>query len=114
LFYNSTPTLEQDQTLPTQPAITQEAYSLAQFGFDTSSDTSALDFMLSTMSGLPNQSLPQSMDIDLNPLVQQEPSNDLFRNDPNNVFWDTPFSLDWEALNNWACNLEELGWSPFE
>ncbi|KAI8881402.1 hypothetical protein K501DRAFT_334749 [Backusella circina FSU 941] len=104
---------EQDHPTTTQPAITQEAYSLTQFGFDTSSDTSALDFMLSTMSALPHQP-NMNHNTDLNPLVQQQPSGDLFRSDPNNVFWDTPFSLDWEALNHWASSLEELGWSPFE
>ncbi|GAN05102.1 hypothetical protein MAM1_0082c04571 [Mucor ambiguus] len=113
--------------------VTEEAFTLTQFGFDTTNDTSALDYILQNVTGLsgftdnvseysnPLSSLPEQQqqqqqhqqhqqEMAQLPAQQhaqqslstnQEQTN-IFRNDPNNVFWDLPAAFDWDQLSQWV------------
>lgn len=108
---------------------TEEAFTLTQFGFDTTNDTSALDYILQNVTGLsgftenineysnPLSPLPQqgTSDTTLQMPVQQQhqqqqpfstnqEQTNIFRNDPNNVFWDLPAAFDWDQLSQWVNN----------
>ncbi|KAL9560117.1 hypothetical protein MBANPS3_000081 [Mucor bainieri] len=110
---------------------TEEAFTLTQFGFDTTNDTSALDYILQNVTGLsgfadnineysdPLSTLPQQQQQQQQqqpqqqqqqhphqqpqqPLPTHQEQTNIFRNDPNNVFWDLPAAFDWDQLSQWV------------
>jgi hypothetical protein len=79
------------------PGINEEAFSLTQFGFNTTNETSALDFILqnvNTLAGFTDSSSVHS-------------TQDIFRNDPNSVFWDLPAAFDWDQLSQWVNSVND-------
>lgn len=129
----STATNQPSTTVPPLD-INEEAFTLTQFGFDTTNDTSALDYILQNVTSLSgftenvNEYSLQQSEISSNvpplstttaaasqipttqqPLTQSIPTNqeqtNIFRNDPNNVFWDLPAAFDWDQLSQWVNNV---------
>jgi hypothetical protein len=92
---NAIPPPFQPQLLP---GVNEEAFSLTQFGFNTTNETSALDFILqnvNTLAGFTeNSPVPSTQDV-------------IFRNDPNSVFWDLPAAFDWDQLSHWVNNVND-------
>lgn len=80
------------------PGVNEEAFSLTQFGFNTTNETSALDFILQNMNTLigctEHDPVPSTQDT-------------MFRNDPNNVFWDLPSAFDWDQLSEWVNSVND-------
>ncbi|KAI8072175.1 fungal-specific transcription factor domain-containing protein [Gilbertella persicaria] len=75
--------------------VHQEAFTLTQFGFDTTNETSALDYILQNLNTL-------------EPTADNQPQDHHgFRNDPNNVFWDLPINFDWDQLSAWMNNVSQ-------
>lgn len=111
-------------TAPTKPTTTtvqsnynEEAFTLSQFGFDTTYDSSALDYILNNVDNLydfsSSQQQPQPFELSLNqsnqPIIfnetKEQTPQDQFRNDPNNIFWNLPLAFDWDQLNHWINNV---------
>lgn len=95
--------------LPTNesPAhIQPEAFSLTQFGYNTTTDTTSLDYILQNLNALSGF----SSDPIYSDFTTQD--TDLFRSDPNNVFWELPSSM--EGLNQWIDTMNETGWKVFD
>lgn len=121
----------------TQPPLNMEAeaFSLTQFGYNTTNDTSSLDYILqnlNALSGLSNDYLqPQqhnsSSYSDFTPSSQppqqqqqqrqqQEEQlaaldSHIFKSDPTNVFWDLPSNM--EGLNQWIDAMNQTDWNAF-
>lgn len=107
---------------PIVPNSNDEAFTLSQFGFDTTYDSAALDYILNNVDNLydfqsqqqPQQKeQPRPFELSLNhsnqPLIfdqtTEQTSQNQFRNDPNNIFWNLPFDFSWDQLNNWINNV---------
>ncbi|OAD08807.1 fungal-specific transcription factor [Mucor lusitanicus CBS 277.49] len=102
--------------------VSEEAFTLTQFGFDTTNDTSALDYILQNVTGLSGFTennnaysspilVPQQQQDASNaasqiptqqPMSANQEQTNIFRNDPNNVFWDLPAAFDWDQLSQWV------------
>ncbi|ORE11312.1 hypothetical protein BCV72DRAFT_198002 [Rhizopus microsporus var. microsporus] len=89
----------------------EEAFSLSQFGFNTAMDTASLNaFLQNTITpGLDNYDMTINQQQLMNDI---HTSNNMFRNDPSNLFWDVP--LDVESLDNWLNNTNDIEWIRFE
>ncbi|KAI8643543.1 fungal-specific transcription factor domain-containing protein [Parasitella parasitica] len=109
--------------------VIEEAFTLTQFGYNTTNDTSALDYILQNVTALSgftehiNEYSLQQSEFTSNvppppppPLTtatiatphiptNQEQTN-IFKNDPNNVFWDLPAAFDWDQLSQWLNNVQ--------
>ncbi|ORY97249.1 fungal-specific transcription factor domain-domain-containing protein [Syncephalastrum racemosum] len=112
----------------------EEAFTLQQFGFDssTSTDQDALfntlmptwaelsepdvTTMISapyTMADAPILAVPQPAVSDIGPLGlggQHQHQNNLFRNLPDNPFWGLPSSIDWAEWDEWY--QQNQNWGP--
>ncbi|KAI7892739.1 fungal-specific transcription factor domain-containing protein [Mucor mucedo] len=91
---------------PTKSNVQPEAFSLSQFGYDTTTDTGSLDYILQNLNGLSGFSSETAAYADF-----ATQGHDLFRSDPNNVFWELPSSM--EGLNQWIDTMNETGWKVF-
>lgn len=101
------PSIVQSVTL--QPLnIDAEAFSLAQFGYNTPHDTSSLDYILQNMNSFPGLSSSSNDDPSLLQYEQETTQQHLFQSEPNNVFWELPPTM--EGLNEWIDSMNENGW----
>lgn len=41
-------------------------------------------------------------------------SNNIFRNDPSNLFWSLPTEFDVDALMTWLEGMNDIEWLPVE
>ncbi|CAO3624712.1 unnamed protein product [Mucor hiemalis] len=106
-----------------QPPLNMEAeaFSLTQFGYETTNDTSSLDYILqnlNALSGLSNDYLQpeQTVYAHFTPPLQQQQQLDavdshIFKSDPTNVFWDLPSNM--EGLNQWIDTMNQTDWNAF-
>lgn len=93
---------------PTKYIQPEEAFSLTQFGYNTITDTNSLDYILQNLNALSGfSSEPTTTAVGYGPQ-----DHDLFRSDPNNVFWELPSSM--EGLNQWIDTMNESGWTVFD
>lgn len=116
----------------------EEAFTLQQFGFDSSSSTSqdallnslmpiwtdisgsdVTDIMPYSMASAPVLATSQAAVSDMGPSglaqdhdqqQQQQQQNNLFRNVPDNPFWGLPSSIDWAEWDEWY--QQNQNWGP--
>ncbi|RCH91853.1 Fungal specific transcription factor [Rhizopus azygosporus] len=89
----------------------EEAFSLSQFGFNTAMGTTSLNAFLQNtiIPGLDSYDMTINQQQLMNDI---HTSNNMFRNDPSNLFWNLP--LDVESLDNWLNNMNDIEWIRFE
>ncbi|KAI9471893.1 MAG: fungal-specific transcription factor domain-containing protein [Benjaminiella poitrasii] len=108
--------------------LNEEAFTLTQFGIDTTNDSSALDYIFQNVNTLSeftenineltqieqqqgslNSASPLTTTMPAVVLDQEQSANTIFRTDPGNVFWEFPASFNWDQLNEWIThNLNDM------
>ncbi|KAG1143773.1 hypothetical protein G6F37_010545 [Rhizopus arrhizus] len=91
------------------PGTKEEAFSLSQFGFNTAtSETGLLD------NTLQNANVSEGYDILMGQQIVNDlgASNNIFRNDPSNLFWSLPTEFDVDALMTWLEGMNDIEWLP--
>ncbi|GAA5799794.1 hypothetical protein HPULCUR_005212 [Helicostylum pulchrum] len=95
-----------------QPPVEQntipEAFSLTQFGYNTPHDESSLDYILKNLNWMPGFSTELNQQYS----TTNNQDTNLFRSEPNNVFWELPPTM--EGLNEWIDGMNENGWKVFD
>lgn len=107
-----------------QPPLNMEAeaFSLTQFGYDTTNDTSSLDYIIQNINALSafSDNQPQTFATNDNftsleqqrQQEQQALDTNIFRSDPTNVFWELPSTM--EGINQWIDTMHRTEWKNFD
>lgn len=97
--------VSQQKQQPVEQNTIPEAFSLTQFGYSTPHDESSLDYILKNLNWMPGFSTEHAA-------TDNQQDTNLFRSEPNNVFWELPPTM--EGLNEWIDSMNENGWKAFD